>query len=145
MQWSLSTRAASKDGANTFAYIRDMLVRVSTEPVSRIRELLPDRWKAERDAANREVAVRDPRASSRTGNSFTGTFDNQVGQSYPPGGLGGRCRRHCGQGVYVARARVDTRMARGYHVEVSGRTDAEGKMRQPEHIRGGRRSRCHAG
>ena len=44
--------------------IRDMLVRVSTEPASRIRELLPDRWKAERDAANREVAaaVRDPPA-----------------------------------------------------------------------------------
>ncbi len=51
-------------GVNTFAYIRDMLVRVSTEPVSRVRELLPDRWKAERDAASREVAaaVRDPPA-----------------------------------------------------------------------------------
>ncbi|MHC4253472.1 MAG: IS66 family transposase [Planctomycetota bacterium] len=32
-------------GVNTLAYIRDMLVRVSTEPASRIRELLPDRWK----------------------------------------------------------------------------------------------------
>ena len=51
-------------GVNTFAYIRDMLVRASTEPASRIRELLPDRRKAERDAATREVAAatRDPPA-----------------------------------------------------------------------------------
>jgi hypothetical protein len=44
-------------GVKTFAYIRDMLVRVSTEPASRIRELLPDRWKAEREAAAREAAA----------------------------------------------------------------------------------------
>ncbi len=55
--------SCKQHGVNTFAYTRDMLVRVSTEPASRIRELLPDRWKAERDAA-REVtaAVRDPPA-----------------------------------------------------------------------------------
>ncbi len=49
--------SCKQHGVNTFAYIRDMLVRVSTGPVNRIRELLPDRWKAERDAANREVAA----------------------------------------------------------------------------------------
>ena len=56
--------SCKQHGVNTFAYIQDMLVRVSTEPASRIRELLPDRWKAERDAADREVAaaVRDPPA-----------------------------------------------------------------------------------
>ena len=67
-------------------YIRDMLVRVSTEPASRVRELLPDRWpgalvrptdspaadateKAERDAVNREVAaaVSDPPDRRRIG------------------------------------------------------------------------------
>ncbi len=51
-------------GVNTFTCICDMLVRVSTEPASRVRELVPDRPKAERDAANREAAaaVRDPPA-----------------------------------------------------------------------------------
>ncbi len=45
-------------------YVRDMLVRVSTEPAGRVRELLPDRWKAENEAAAREVAaaVHDPPA-----------------------------------------------------------------------------------
>ncbi len=44
-------------------YVRDMLVRVSTEPAGRIRELLPDRWRAERDAAAREAtAARTPPA-----------------------------------------------------------------------------------
>jgi hypothetical protein len=28
-----------------FAYLRDVLDRVSTHPMSRIEELLPDRWK----------------------------------------------------------------------------------------------------
>jgi hypothetical protein len=36
---------------------RDMLVRVSTDPASKIRELLPDQWKAEHDAAAREAAA----------------------------------------------------------------------------------------
>ena len=31
---------------NPFAYLRDMLDRVSTHPSSRIDELFPDRWKA---------------------------------------------------------------------------------------------------
>jgi len=35
--------SCKQHGVNTFAYIGDMLVRVSTEPASRIRELLPDR------------------------------------------------------------------------------------------------------
>jgi transposase len=32
-------------GVEPFAYLRDMLDRVSTHPNSRIEELLPDRWK----------------------------------------------------------------------------------------------------
>ena len=32
-------------GVEPFAYIRDVLVRVSTHPASRIAELLPDVWK----------------------------------------------------------------------------------------------------
>ena len=32
-------------GINPFAYLRDVLDRVSTHPNSRIAELLPDRWK----------------------------------------------------------------------------------------------------
>jgi transposase len=34
-------------GAEPFAYLRDVLQRVSTHPNSRIEELLPDRWKPE--------------------------------------------------------------------------------------------------
>ena len=32
-------------GINPFAYLRDVLDRVSTHPYSRIEELLPDQWK----------------------------------------------------------------------------------------------------
>jgi transposase len=32
-------------GIDPFAYLRDVLGRVSTHPNSRIEELLPDRWK----------------------------------------------------------------------------------------------------
>jgi transposase len=32
-------------GADPFAYLRDVLDRVSTHPHSRLEELLPDRWK----------------------------------------------------------------------------------------------------
>jgi transposase len=32
-------------GVEPFAYLRDVLTRVSTHPNSRIEELLPDRWK----------------------------------------------------------------------------------------------------
>ncbi|MHC4504120.1 MAG: transposase domain-containing protein [Planctomycetota bacterium] len=49
--------SCKRHGVNTFAYTRDMLVRVPTEPAGRIRELPPDRWKAERDAAAREAAA----------------------------------------------------------------------------------------
>ena len=56
--------SCKQHGVNTFAYIRDMLVRVPTGSANHVRELLPDRWKAERDTANREVAftIRDPPA-----------------------------------------------------------------------------------
>jgi hypothetical protein len=33
-------------GIDPFAYLRDVLSRVSTHPHSRIDELLPDRWKS---------------------------------------------------------------------------------------------------
>jgi len=33
-------------GIEPFAYLRDVLARVSTHPHSRIEELLPDRWHA---------------------------------------------------------------------------------------------------
>ena len=38
-------------GVDAFAYLRDMLERVSTHPAQRIRELLPDQWKNERAAS----------------------------------------------------------------------------------------------
>ena len=43
--------SCKRHGVNPWAYMRDVLVRVSTEPASRVRELLPDRWKAEREVA----------------------------------------------------------------------------------------------
>jgi transposase len=43
---SMSLCATCKElGIDPFAYLRDVLARVSTHPNSRIEELLPDRWK----------------------------------------------------------------------------------------------------
>ena len=42
----MSVCTSCKDhGVDPFAYLRDVLDRVSTHPNSRIEELLPDRWK----------------------------------------------------------------------------------------------------
>ena len=40
-----------RHGVEPWAYIADVLERVSTHPASKIEELFPDRWKALRDAA----------------------------------------------------------------------------------------------
>jgi len=45
-----------------WAYMRDVLVRVSVEPASRVRELLPDRWRLQRDAARAADPDPPPRA-----------------------------------------------------------------------------------
>jgi transposase len=39
-------------GVDAFAYLRDVLERISTHPARRIGELLPDQWKKERVAAD---------------------------------------------------------------------------------------------
>jgi hypothetical protein len=41
---SLCATCKARD-SDPFAYLRDVLDRVSTHPMSRIEELLPDRWK----------------------------------------------------------------------------------------------------
>jgi hypothetical protein len=47
----MSLCATCKDlGVEPFAYLRDVLDRVSTHPQSRIEELLPDRWKSAESA-----------------------------------------------------------------------------------------------
>ncbi len=68
------------------ACIRGTLVRVSTEPAGRVRELLPDRWKAERDAANREVAaaVHDLPASLRPGSAAPQSLTSRSGSPILP-------------------------------------------------------------
>ena len=38
-------QTAERNGINALDYLQDVLVRVQTHPVSRIEELLPDRWK----------------------------------------------------------------------------------------------------
>jgi hypothetical protein len=35
-------------GIDPFAYVRDVLDRVSTHPARRVEELLPDRWQSRR-------------------------------------------------------------------------------------------------
>jgi transposase-like protein len=40
-----------------WAYMKDVLIRVSIEPNSRRRDLLPDRWKVERGAAQSQPAA----------------------------------------------------------------------------------------
>ena len=42
-------------GVDAFAYLRDVLERISTHPARRIGELLPDQWKKERVAAEAEA------------------------------------------------------------------------------------------
>jgi transposase len=37
--------SCNRNGVNPWAYMRDVLVRVSLEPASSVRELLPDRWR----------------------------------------------------------------------------------------------------
>ena len=53
-----------------YAYLDDVLRRINTHPASRIAELLPDRWKQEREQAGADVSVRrleDHRPLRRTG------------------------------------------------------------------------------
>jgi hypothetical protein len=45
--WSL-VQSCGSYGVEPWAYLRDVLDRVSTHPASRIAELLPDAWKAAR-------------------------------------------------------------------------------------------------
>ena len=40
-----------RHGVNPFDYLTDVLTRIAATPVSRLVQLLPDRWKASRDAA----------------------------------------------------------------------------------------------
>jgi hypothetical protein len=40
------------------AYLEDILRRINTHPASRIDELLPDRWKAEKQDASEDVSLR---------------------------------------------------------------------------------------
>lgn len=39
-------QSAKRHGLDPFAYLRDVLLRITTEPATDLRELLPDRWKA---------------------------------------------------------------------------------------------------
>jgi transposase len=34
-------------GISPFTYLRDLFERISTQPVSRLADLLPDQWRAE--------------------------------------------------------------------------------------------------
>ena len=43
---------AKRLGIDPFAYLRDIFDRISTHPASRLAELLPDQWRAERRAAS---------------------------------------------------------------------------------------------
>ena len=38
-------------GIDPFGYLRDIFERISTHPASRLAELLPEQWRAERWAA----------------------------------------------------------------------------------------------
>lgn len=42
--------SCKRHGGDPSAYMRDVLVRLSVGPASRVRDLLPDRWKLEREA-----------------------------------------------------------------------------------------------
>jgi transposase len=38
--------SAMLNGHNSYAYLKDVLERLPTQPVSRVKELLPHRWQA---------------------------------------------------------------------------------------------------
>jgi transposase len=56
------TETCKRLGVEPWAYLRDLLDRVSTHPASRIDELLPDRWEAMR--RSREGATPAPAANA---------------------------------------------------------------------------------
>jgi hypothetical protein len=41
----------NRHGIDTYAYLRDVIGRISTTPTDRLLELLPPAWKAAREAA----------------------------------------------------------------------------------------------
>ncbi len=47
-------------GIDTFAYLRDVLTRLPTQPAERLEELLPHRWQAARQAATAPPAPSEP-------------------------------------------------------------------------------------
>ncbi len=51
------TQSAIAFGLEPWAYVRDLLNRVSTHPASRLAELLPDQWQAHGSGLGRELAI----------------------------------------------------------------------------------------
>jgi transposase len=58
--------SCKRHGIDPWAYLRDVLDRVSTHPARRIDELLPPRWKELREAAAAAVPAEAPAASAET-------------------------------------------------------------------------------
>ena len=48
-------QTCKRHGIDPFEYLRDVFTRISGLPVSRLSELLPDRWKALRDQAKQTL------------------------------------------------------------------------------------------
>ncbi len=44
--------SCKRHGIDPFAYLRDIFDRISAHPENRLEDLLPDKWKAARAAAN---------------------------------------------------------------------------------------------
>ena len=47
---------AKRHGLNPFAYLRDVIARISDHPFNRLEELLPDYWKLAHPATGAESA-----------------------------------------------------------------------------------------
>jgi hypothetical protein len=39
-------QSAKRHGIDPFAYLRDVLLRITTQPATELKHLLPDHWKA---------------------------------------------------------------------------------------------------
>ncbi len=59
------------------AYLSDVLSRVNTHPMSRLEELLPDKWKESMESAGRKV-TREPRPEWRKPDAFSLPLESVV-------------------------------------------------------------------
>ena len=106
------TETCRRLGVEPWAYLRDVLDRVSTHPASRIDELLPDRWEAIRRVRGTTPA---PAAAASASGPVRGPIwgESDRGSSRGPDPVGEGLRPPASLGGWALVARAERREARG--------------------------------